>query len=223
MSGHGAPLKNMVGTRVGMLVLDKELPSDSERRRCWLCKCDCGGEIVINSAQLRRQVPDNCGCQKKCTRLNLTGQTFGKLTVLGLSDKRGPRGKRTVPLWECKCECGEICYKTTDTLRNEEESMCAKCAAKRDPVYARAAAGFTDGTQISKLKSTKPSKASKTGVRGVSYIERDDLWRAHIGFKGQKIKLGYFHNFTDAVKARRRAEEEYYGRFLQEYEGFSDK
>ncbi len=95
--------------------------------------------------------------------------------------------------------------------------MCAECALKRNRIYARAAAGFVDGTLISKLKSIKPGKANTSGVRGVSFHQQDQLWRATIGFKGQKISLGYFREFNDAVKARQRAEDEYYGAFLKEY------
>ncbi len=93
--------------------------------------------------------------------------------------------------------------------------MCDACASKRDPVYARAAAGFVGGTQLSKLKSTKPSAASTTGVRGVSFRPQDNLWKATIGFKGEKINLGYFRSFEDAVKARQRGEEEYYEPFIE--------
>ncbi len=211
-------LNDMRGKRIGSLVVDTPLPADEWKRKRWLCKCDCGGEIILNSAQLRRSKPDNCGCQKPIMRSNLAGQTIGKLYIIGPSDKRGSRGKRTVPLWECRCECGEICYKATDTLTNPDESMCAKCADKVHTAKARANAGFTEGTQVSKLKSTKPSRASTSGVRGVSYHKRDKLWHAQIGFKGQKISLGYYHTMSEAVKARQRAEEELYGTFLEEYE-----
>ncbi len=210
-------LEDKIGTRIGSIILDTELPVDEKRRRRWLCKCDCGGEIIINSAQLRRGYPDNCGCKKHVMRSNLTGQIFGKLYVIGPSDRRGPRGKRTVPLWECRCECGEICYKATDTLTNPNESMCVKCADMVHIAKARAQAGFTEGTQVSKLKSTKPSAASTSGVRGVSFHKRDGLWRAQIGFKGQRISLGYYHTMTEAVKARQRAEEELYGTFLESH------
>lgn len=35
---------------------------------------------------------------------NLTGKTFGRLTVLGLAEKRSPLGQA---LWRVKCSCGE--------------------------------------------------------------------------------------------------------------------
>ncbi len=157
-------LEDKRGIRIGRLVLDTELPADKKRRRRWLCKCDCGGEIIINSAQLRRGYPDNCGCQKPIMRSDLRGKRFGKLEVIAPSSKRGTRGARTVPLWECRCDCGNICYKATDTLTNPDENMCAECADKVHTAKARANAGFVGGTQISKIRSDKLSKANTSGV-----------------------------------------------------------
>lgn len=210
--------EDMIGKTIGHLTVVERLSMDEWHRMQYRCKCDCGGEIILNRAQLRRGKPDHCGCRKQIMRSDLTGKRIGRLTVLGPSEKRAPRGKRTVPLWECLCDCGEICYKATDTLTNPDESMCAKCADKVHTAKARAKAGFTDGTQISKLKSTKLNKANTSGVNGVRYCKRDNLWQAQIGFKGQKINLGYYTHFADAVKARHRAEEEYFGTFLEEYD-----
>ena len=89
------------------------------------------------------------------TKENLIGRRFGKLEVIGRSDMRGSRGARTVPLWECRCECGAICYKATDTLTNPELSMCNDCVGKYAMAKMREKAGFVDGTQISKITSTK--------------------------------------------------------------------
>ena len=79
------------------------------------------------------------------TKENLIGRHFGKLEVIGRSDKRGSRGARTVLLWECRCECGAICYKATDTLTNPDLSMCNECVGKYAGEKMREKAGFVDG------------------------------------------------------------------------------
>ena len=51
----------------------------------------------------------------------LTGQVFGKLTVVGFSglvDKH--RGK----LWECKCDCGNVTYSSTTMLLHGKKKSC---------------------------------------------------------------------------------------------------
>ena len=87
------------------------------------------------------------------TKGDLIGQRFGRLEVIGRSDKRGSRGARTVPLWECRCDCGAITYKATDTLTNPDLSMCNECAGKYAAAKMRENAGFVDGTQISRIKT----------------------------------------------------------------------
>lgn len=50
-----------------------------------------------------------------------------------------------------------------------------------------------------------------SGCSGVTL--NGNKWIARIGFKNQRITLGYFENYEDAVKARKEAEEKYYGQY----------
>ena len=150
------------------------------------------------------------------TKENLIGRRFGKLEVIGRSDKRGSRGARTVPLWECRCECGAICYKATDTLTNPDLSMCNECVGKYAGEKMHEKAGFVDGTQISKITSTKLNATNTSGSRGVYFDKNTGKWRARLKFKGKLMNFGSYINFEDAVKARKAAEQEYYGEFLEQ-------
>ncbi len=210
--------EDMIGKTIGHLTVEEKLSPDEQRRLRYRCRCDCGGEIVLNTTQLRRGIPDHCSCQKKVMRSDLTGQHIGKLIILGPSDKRGRRGKRTVPLWECRCECGEICYKATDTLTNPDESMCAKCADKVHTAKASANAGYTDSTQLCKIRDMTPSAANTSGVRGVYYEGKFDRWRAEIRFQKKRYYLGTYKRKEDAIKARQAAEDELFTPFLEAYD-----
>ena len=152
------------------------------------------------------------------TKENLIGRRFGKLEVIGRSDKRGSRGARTVPLWECRCECGNITYKATDTLTNPDLSMCNECAGKYATEKARAKAGFVDGTQISRITSDKIIATNTSGARGVYLERKTGKWRARLRFKGKTYNFGTYANFDDAVKARKKAEQLIYGEFLDQIE-----
>ena len=59
----------------------------------------------------------------------------------------------------------------------------------------------------------KISKRNTSGVTGVDWSKTRNLWRARIHFKRKEILLGYYTNFDDAVKARKEAEEKYYGEY----------
>lgn len=153
------------------------------------------------------------------TRGDLSGQHFGKLAVICRSDKRGSRGARTVPLWECRCECGEICYKATDALKNAALSMCSACAGRYAGQKMREGAGYVDGTQISRIKSDKLISTNTSGCRGVYFDKRTGLWRARLKFKGKLMNFGSYRSFQDAVNARKAAEREYFGEYLPDAQG----
>lgn len=176
--------------------------------------CQKEGRNLGNSMPLMRSMENEMKSDK--LKEDLTGKRFGKLRVLGLSDKRGPRGRRTVPLWECVCDCGEITYKATDTLKGRKFSMCSKCATAYAANKMRSAAGFVGGTQISKIKSDKLSTANTSGVKGVYRDNRSGKWRARLKFKGKLMNFGSYDKFEDAVRARKEAEELYFGEFLDE-------
>ena len=152
------------------------------------------------------------------TKQSLVGRRFGKLEVIGRSDKRGSRGARTVPLWECRCDCGNIALKATDTLTNPEISMCNDCVGKYARAKQREKAGFVDGTQISKITSTKLISTNTSGCRGVYFDKRTGLWRARLKFKGKLMNFGSYKHFEDAVKARKQAEQIIFGEFLEQIE-----
>ena len=150
------------------------------------------------------------------TKENLIGRRFGKLEVVGRSDKRGSRGARTVPLWECRCDCGAICYKATDKLTNPELSMCNDCAGKYAREKMREKAGFVDGTEISRIRSNKLISTNTSGCRGVYFDKFTGKYRARLRFKGKLMDFGSYINFEDAVKARKEAEQQIYGEFLEQ-------
>lgn len=52
-------------------------------------------------------------------KLNLIGEKYGRLTVI---ESAPNRGKYTQ--WKCQCECGNICVKTTDSLRQGNTRSC---------------------------------------------------------------------------------------------------
>lgn len=204
---------SLIGERFGKLIVIEQLPSTDNGKRRWRCKCDCGGEHSATTGNLRSGRTTNCGCKKSP---DLTGQVFGRLTVIGRSEKRYPRGKRTTPMWECRCECGNITYKATDTLTNPDESMCQACQGIYAAETARKSAGFVGGTQITRIRNMKPTAVNSSGCRGVYYDKSTKKYRARLEFKGKLMNFGTYTNFEDAVKARKAAEEECFKAFLEE-------
>ena len=57
----------------------------------------------------------------------------------------------------------------------------------------------------------KIAKNNSSGVTGVGWNKEQQKWTAKIGVNRKRIFLGYYANFDDAVKARKEAEEKYFG------------
>lgn len=55
-------LKDETGKRYGRLVVIKRAGIGTGGYVMWRCKCDCGGEKIINGSNLRQGATQSCGC-----------------------------------------------------------------------------------------------------------------------------------------------------------------
>src|SRR5215471_9219469 len=96
MAKTGPKPKDLSGQRFGKWTVFG--PLEHRRRHIiWPCRCDCGTERFVLGFLLSNGESQSCGsCE------DLTGQIFGKWTVLNLD---GVRARRT-RYWLCRCECG---------------------------------------------------------------------------------------------------------------------
>ena len=139
-------------------------------------------------------------------RLDLTGQRFGRLTVLCPAENIG---KRTA--WACRCDCGrEITVKTCH-LRNGHVTSCG--CIKRGITSLT----YIDGTCVELLRAKTVRRNNTSGVPGVDWLPFQRRWRASICFKGKRYYLGKFSVFEDAVNARKAAEARLHDAFVAEY------
>lgn len=126
-------LKNEIGNVYGYLTVLKRVENSKEGRARWLCRCKCGNEIVVLGKSLRSGNTKSCGCYQKERAIqsnmnrgggDLTGQRFGKLTVIKFSRWiTRPSGKRN-RVWLCKCDCGNICEVLHEYLRCGDTNSC---------------------------------------------------------------------------------------------------
>jgi hypothetical protein len=66
-------------------------------------------------------------------------------------------------------------------------------------------------TRSENLQNLKrANKNSRSGHLGVSWHNRDRLWRVRIGLNGKKFCVGYFKKLEDAIAARKSAELAYH-------------
>lgn len=142
------------------------------------------------------------GRSRCARRLDLTGQRFGRLTVIAPSEKIG-----AMTAWRCRCDCGKETVVTTGHLRSGWTASCG-CKPKGT---------FVDGTFVELIRSTTVRSNNSSGVTGVEWMPQTNRWKAVIFFKGKRHYLGCYEKFEDAVKARKQAEKELFEPFLREF------
>ena len=99
-------LVDLTGERFDYLLVIERAGSDKNKKATWLCKCDCGNEVVVRGNDLRQGKVHSCGCYKtNLLSRDLVGQKFGKLTVKERSNRKGNDGAL---YWICECDCGNI-------------------------------------------------------------------------------------------------------------------
>ena len=97
----------------------------SDKSAWWLFKCSCGNEIALKATEVRYGKVHSCGCYKKqlmseTKSAHLEGQVFGKLTVLEAAGSNNTQKR----VWKCQCECGNITYATTGSLKSRKINSC---------------------------------------------------------------------------------------------------
>ena len=126
-------------------VLEKTDNLTSEKFHYWLCRCSCGIEKLVDGRSLLRGKSTSCGHGRmkkmkearieKCeaVRKSYIGQRFGRLTVIGLSDKTDEFHHKFV---KAKCDCGTEIETTIAKLKSGHTSSCGCIKSKGEEEIA---------------------------------------------------------------------------------------
>ena len=153
-------------------------------------------------------------------RIDRTGRRYGRLLVLGPSDRRD--GSNIV--WRCRCDCGtEI-----EVSGRHLGSPTVSCGCqRRDRAAANLAGdraeklGQVEQTNLSRIRSAAPQKNNRSGYRGVSwhkYPHGSGRWVATIYFQRRRYRLGFYDTPEEASKAYIAAKEHIHLDFAEWYE-----
>lgn len=112
-----------IGYHTGSLAVIEKTDQRKNGYMIWKCRCDCGGEILLDTRTLQRGTVQDCGCRTKVPPgvRDLTGRRFGRLTVLEALDERSEYGS---VVWLCRCDCGNKVKATGHSLTNNYKKSC---------------------------------------------------------------------------------------------------
>lgn len=149
-------IKDLTGQKFGRLTAVRPTMERKRGYVVWECHCDCGNTAFVPSGWLLSGSLQSCGCLKR-ERVgvkNLTGQKFGKLTVVRAADQ-GQKNRYKV--WECKCDCGNTVFVESRLLVNGTTKSCG-CLSKAEDLtgqkFGRLTAVRKSENQAGKSKRT---------------------------------------------------------------------
>ena len=117
---------------------------------------------------------------KKTVTEDLTGEIFGRLTVIGTDSNTHTR----TTLWNCRCQCGNLC---SVHAANLIDGVTRSCGCLKREIYGTDAGQPFSGTY----------GVRRTGKR----------WNARIAVDGLTFDLGTYSTEEEAVAVRKEAEE----------------
>lgn len=153
------PHKDLTGMQFGLWTVIAPAEPDARGLRKWRCRCSCGKERDVHEQNLLYKKSTSCGhtgAEKK--RIDLTGATFGRLTVL---EHVGYIASMHATMWRCRCSCGkEVVVSGNNLVSGHTVSCgCALANAQKDATIRAAA--------VKKSPKTGPFE---TNMRAKSYL-----------------------------------------------------
>ena len=93
-------IKDLTGQKFGKLTVLEITTERRNRQVVWKCQCNCGNIVYIVGSSLRNGHTQSCGCSWYEDKAeDLTGQQFGKLTVLKRNKDKNNKSRNAY--WDC--------------------------------------------------------------------------------------------------------------------------
>ena len=220
---------DLTGQKFGRLTVIRKAENPSEAHIKWLCECECGNFITTRGTSLRSGITKSCGClvsdkirecnkaNKKCNVYDLTGD-YG---IGYASNTNEPfyfdlKDYDKIKDYYWSANTDGYMYSTCD---DEYILMHRLIIDENNPEMQ--VDHFNRNRKDNRkenLKSVTPqhnnwnrgmNQNNKSGVTGVRWNKKAEKWIAYI----MRKHLGTFNSFEDAVKARKRAEQKYFGEY----------
>lgn len=112
-------IKDRIGICYGRLVVIKFAYQDQNSSAYWLCKCDCGKEVVVRGDLLQTGNTKSCGCFNKELSSKRMQKRTGKNNPNYIHGKYN--GERTKEITELKEE-----------IRKRDNYTCQKCGKTQE-------------------------------------------------------------------------------------------
>lgn len=217
----------IVGEKYGVFTIKEDSREKGYKR--YVCVCEkCGRNCNMTGQNILKH--QNRGClycrqnakyeEETKKYKQMIGERFGDLTVTDyvghkFYEKYGYR----VAIAACRCEkCGNATEIPFSRLKTGQAKQCRNCNYNTNLPKGQEIIKLyeIEGTSIASIKpGRRLNKNSTTGHTGVSALKNG--YRSYITFKRKQYSLGCYKKLEEAIEARKKAEENIYGGFLEWY------
>lgn len=232
--------KDLTGKKFKQLTVIKQFPdhytSGGNKVHKWLCECDCGRDknIVCSTNDLTSGKRWRC---TYCVRDDAAKRMKNKNKKYNTYDLSGDYGigytiNTNEEFWfdlEDYDKIKDYCWhkhhkyfiaKIDDKSIGLHKVVMNDLENKYDIDHIKTENKF-DNRKLNLRKTTRQQnnsnhklfKNNTSGVSGVRWHSRDNVWESWIKVNYENIYLGRYTDFDDAVRARKQAEEKYYGEY----------
>lgn len=225
---------NLTGEKFGRLTALSRAPNDKNGKAMWYCKCDCGNKEIKTYRQdhLKSGATTSCGCMQKerasaSSRKENLYDLSGEFAI-GYTNKMEEFwiDKDDVELCQQYCwsiksngylqardkSTGDVIYIHRLIMRFPDSEL-YNVDHKNHNKWDNRKCNLRIATRSENTMNSVTPSTNSSGVKGVIWHSSAEKWQASITIQGEKLYLGIYSNFEDAVKARKNAEVKYCGEY----------
>ena len=204
---------DLTGKKFGNLTVLKLEGRDKFGETIWNCRCDCGNLTNVRSRKLRTGNTKSCGCLRyRPNRYDLSGdygvcyfnnggyfifdkEDYEKIKDYAWVQSNGYACHAWLRVHRIIMDCPDgmvVDHINHNRLDNRKGNL-RICL------------------QIDNMKNQTLRRNNKSGITGVNKHSYRDCYVARINVDGKRKHIGYYKTLEEAAKARKAAEEKYYG------------
>ena len=213
------------GVKFGRLTVVEEVSphvqSNGEKKRKFLCQCDCGNEVEVQLCNLRNGNSKSCGClgRENVIKSRKKGNVFSVSDSIGVGfTNKGTTFKFDADDYDkikdycwCSNHDGYLVARSKEgkIIRLHRLIMDASDGLVVDHINH----DVTDNRKENLRVCTQHQNSMNTKCKGYYFNKGKQKWTAEIMVNRAKIHLGHFETQDEAKAARDVAKRKYFGEF----------